>query len=470
MPAARAVGIVVAFALAAAPACAATSGSGQLARAAGDALLARHVNADGGWAWHTALSDHLQTDRDVGAAGTAMGLLSVYAQTHQRRLVRAAERAGDWLLRVGDGTYASGLAWPDWQDAGSRDGTHFTSFDDGAPGVADLLWRLWQSSRRVSYRTAALAAMRWEERQAKPVGGPCPAVACRWPYEQSAHHDFRTGMGEGLAGIVAAFDTFALRTHDQRYERYALAGARYLESLISKRGAISERVGTTEYDTGFLSGSAGDAFAFLQLYRDTRERRWLIDARRLLRWVEHQAKPQLHGLAWPIELDPSPEGGSDPTLASGIEEGAAGIGWVELQDFRLSGSRHALHVAERAGNWLLATGLHEHGGVAWPEDAGSPLISTSLDAGAPGIGWFLDDLGRASGRRRYTAAATGALTWLRAVAATGRGGPLWWVHRRNGEWQLPDDASWHWGTAGIAAFAARMAGGRVDMPGEESAL
>jgi len=79
--------------------------------------------------------------------------------------------------------------------------------------------------------------MRWLASEASGFrGARCPRM-CRWRYYDDAP-DYRTGMGEGNAGIVHAFDTFAQRTGKRWLERYALGGARFLESRISRHGAM----------------------------------------------------------------------------------------------------------------------------------------------------------------------------------------------------------------------------------------
>ena len=161
---------------------------------------------------------------------------------------------------------------------------------------------------------------------------------------------------------------------------------------------------------------------------------------------------------------------TDVQYATGIEEGAAGVGWVELQAYHLTHDPVDLQTAIGAGNWLLASALPERGGLAWPEDLGADVVHTSLDNGAPGIGWFLDDLARETGDARFATAAQGAVTWLSAVAGRDRRGVVWFENRTRGRWSLPGDPSWHWGLAGIAAFLARMDGLGVDSPGEEPGL
>jgi lantibiotic modifying enzyme len=439
----------------------ATPDPGALATAAADTLIATHLDTPAGWSWRSAIEPpHIQTDRDVGAAGIGAGLLAVYETTRDARYLDAARRAGDWPLSVArrDG---GTLRWPDYADPQRRSKTYFTSFDDGTPGVADFLWQLYADSGEQRYRSAALAGMQWLIDQAEPL----PRQRARWDYFDYAN-EYRTGIGEGNAGVVYALEAFARRSGDARFERYARAGAAYLEGLITRNGALAERPGRMQFDTGFLSGAAGDAFSFLALYAGTHERRWLRDAERLLRWLDRQADRRAHGIAWPIEGE-SADGSSDDTLAAGFEEGAAGIGWVELQAWRVTGRRHYLLQASRAGEWLLSL-APAAADTGWPEDLGGRLTHTGLNNGAAGVGWFLHDLALATHDARFEAGAQAALSWLAAQRT-----PAGWPESRDlaaSPAQLLGEPSWHWGAAGIAAFAARMAGWANDAPGEEPAL
>jgi rhamnogalacturonyl hydrolase YesR len=433
----------------------------------GQQLLAQHVNVPGaGWAWRSVIqAPHLQTDRDVGTASVLIGLLALYSATKDSSYVDAARHAGDWLVSVAEPS-DGGLRWADWVDGpNSRSNTHFTSFDDGAPGIADALWRLGSVTGDQRYTRAGLAGMRWEEAQAQSLG----RGMYRWAWYDSGGvkaSDHETGIGEGQAGIIYAFATFARRTGDPQYLRYAEGGAAYLESLITPAGAIPEQPGTTSFDTGYLSGAAGDAYAFLTLYQDTGQQRWLNDATRLLSWLSASGKAQPAGTAWPIEVDPTGQNQNDQ-LATGIEEGAAGIGWVELQAYQITGSSTYLRNAESAGQWLGSVAKAEPGGLAWPENSGTSQSSPSLDNGAAGIGWFLDDLWLATDQTSFERGAQGARDWLTSLARQSAGGaPLTGT---DGTMKLPNEPSWHWGDAGIAAFLVRAAGWQLDMPGEEPA-
>jgi hypothetical protein len=391
---------------------------------------------------------HYQTDRDVGAAGIGEGLLAAYAVTGDARYRRAAVSAGDFLLGVAEPA-AGGLRWPDWADPdGERSMTHFTSFDDGAAGISDYLWHLFRVTREHRFRAAALAGMRWLVSRAE--GPSCPRVACAWTWTDDPDwRDAHYGVGMGQAGIVLALDAFADRTGAPAFRAHARAGAARLRQLTQNGTRPLPRSSVdASADTGFLSGSAGAAYMFLERYARDRDPADLATARRLLRWVNDRAVADPSGgLRWPVAAD-------DPSSASGFEVGVAGIAWVNLHAARMTGDDAYRAVARRAGAWLRSVRI---GAGAWnelPLDATSP-VHVGLDSGAVGIGWVLEDLARAGLDRAANRNAA------RAVLAAVRAGS-----RR----RFRAEPSWHWGTAGIAAFAARLAGWSGRGPGGQSTL
>jgi hypothetical protein len=432
----------------------------EVVRMAADSLVARHrVMPDGGWAWRSSIqAPHYQTDRDVGAASVGEGLLAAYAVTHDARYARAAVAAGDYLLGVAEPA-DGGLRWPDWADPdGRRSATHFTSFDDGAAGISDYLWRLAEVTHEQRFSVAAVSGMRWVVAQAS--GPSCPEL-CRWswtddPSWRIAYH----GVGMGQAGVVWALDAFADRTGDPTFRAYARAGAAELRRLTeSGQRPLPQGSNGTVFGTGFLSGSAGAASLFLERYSRDRDPADLATARRLLSWVNGQAvADRRSGLRWP--LDPH-----DASSAAGFELGVAGIAWVNLQAYRILGDRKYREIARRAAVWLRTVAIEGHAWAEQPGVAGSP-VHVGLDSGTAGIGWVLDDLARAGiepSANRATSSA--ALDWLRADAGRDRLGAFWYENRTGGRSKLRAEPSWHWGAAGIAAFAARLAGWSGRGPG-----
>ena len=439
---------------------------------AGATLAGAGVPAEaGGRAWRSTIqAPHFQTDRDVGAAGVANGLLALADVTddaaERDAYVDAARQAADFLVAGQEG--APGR-WPDYRDPDETAAMAYTSFDDGAAGIADLLWTMWERTGDERYRAAALAGIDWVVSRAEGVDDvDCPEM-CRWAWSDHGSASYRNGMGEGQAGIVHALSVFAERTGDQRYAEHARGGAAYLESVLDDDGGMPESDTEEQRNTGYLSGAAGAAYAFLRMYVSTGDPHWLDVARRPLAFLDRTATEAGDGLAWPIMVD-GDLNKTDPNHATGMEEGAAGIGWVFLQAHALTGEAHFLERAEAAGRWLTSVAASEEGGRAWAEYEGSERIHSGLNSGVAGIGWFLYDLGLATGDNGFTEAAQGARRWLVATAVAAEPGLSWHATRVDGEWTLPGEPSWHWGTAGVLAFLARMDGWPVDSPGMQPAL
>jgi hypothetical protein len=442
-----------------------------------------------GSAWKSVIqAPNYQTDRDVGAAGIGMGLLAAYDMTGKPSYLSAASAAGDFLVAAQ--TPAGSGRWPDYYNPSGPADYGFTSFDDGAPGIADFLWRLYQRTGKANFASTALSAMDWEISKAEaPKGQSCPPV-CVWHWQDPATDKIYTSMGEGVAGIAWAFNAFAARRasmdpqRSARYESYAQAAAAWLESQMvhvklahGEEGAsIPERPGTQIFDTGYLSGSAGDAFLFYQLYLTTGRVQYRHDGDLLLNWVRVQGVKDgtCPGLKWPIQTS----GYGHKLFATGVEEGNAGIGWVALQAYKLLMTHSPapaikdLQLARAAGDWLLSPcASHDKDQKTyWPEDEGRSLVHTSLDNGAPCVAIFLHDLYAATGAPAYRDGAADAQKWMTSVTFEDHGTSYWCEHIDAGSWRLCHEPSWHWGAAGIIDMAARLQGWSLDIPGEEPGL
>ena len=170
----------------------------EVVRMAADSLVARRrAMPDGGSAWRSSIqAPHYHTDRDVGAASIGEGLLAAYAVTRDARYLLAARAAGDFLLGVAEPA-AGGLRWPDWADPdGRRSDTHFTSFDDGAAGISDYLWTLYEvTHERVSAPARSPACAGWSHRR---KAGPAPR-----PRARGAGRTIRTGAWRTTASAWA---------------------------------------------------------------------------------------------------------------------------------------------------------------------------------------------------------------------------------------------------------------------------
>jgi lantibiotic modifying enzyme len=459
---------------------------------AGQSLLDQHEEADGGWRFQSVIqAPHYQTDRDVGASSVGMGFLVMadkYPEDH--RWLQAAEQTAGWLMAV-EQKDSNGVHWTDYVDDNEKASATYVSFDDGTIGISDYFWRLYTKTRNPAYKDTAISALEWTFAQAKNTGTDQPEYSWQWNTSDS-DSEYYMGMGEGAVGLVHTFATYyeRLRGSDPavaaQCKQYIDGTLRYINSVRSALGnndgdarALPEtgvigRGGDTEMNAGYLSGSAGAAFMYLKLYKVFGDKQYLAEADQLFSWLEDKEDgplvvPGPNMVAWKLALDP--QGGDNPVLATGFEEGAAGIGWAYLQAYKVTGDPKYLGIAKQAGNWLSSVAVHEHNGVTWHEyeSPAKPTVHANLNNGAAGIGMFLLDLAESSHDSTYHDLAVQAFNWLTETAQRDQKNNIYW-NDNDGDDDYSHDPSWHWGTAGIIAFLAKIDGGKTDIPGEQPAL
>ena len=163
-----------------------------------------------GWAWSSAIqAPQVNTDRDVGAASVGVGFLAAYQTTGERAYLHAAEEAADWLVSIAE-PGRGGLRWPNSESATAIDHTSYTSFDDGAMGIADFLYRVY----RLDHHKGIFAPPRQDsggKKRSHTALMAIPARRCALG-DGDLHAGIYTGMGMGVSGIAYTFDLFAQRT------------------------------------------------------------------------------------------------------------------------------------------------------------------------------------------------------------------------------------------------------------------
>ena len=189
--------------------------------------------------------------------------------------------------------------------------------------------------RRRRYRAAALAGIDWVIEPAGVSDGvDCPSLPWAW---SDPAPSYRNGMGEGQAGIVYALSVFAERTGDPRYADYARGGAAYLESVSTTTAAC--RVRDREAAQHRLPVRGGRCGVRLPADVPRHRRRALARRRAPAPGIP---RPDRDGSRRRPQL--ADHGGRDrnetnPNRATGMEEGAAGIGWVFLQAYAVTARR-----------------------------------------------------------------------------------------------------------------------------------
>jgi hypothetical protein len=470
----------------------------QFVQQAGASLLALHNDSHGGWRFRSGIQGpNYQTDRDVGAAGVGVAFLAL-AQLYPQdgRWLEGAKKTASWLMAVVVPDNAGGLSWPDYANDGDVAREHYTSFDDGALGVGDFFWRLYEQTHDEQYKKVAMQSVEWTLRQAENIG-TADQPAYRWPYDASDRSSERyMGMGQGLVGTIDTLTLYYDRTKntDPTFaalcRRYAEGGLRALAKARAALGAndgdsralpetgIIGQDGDTAENSGYLSGAAGAAFMYLHAWRVFGNGAYRTEAERLLAWLNDTTHgPKIisgGGATWQVALDPrdkrNPE---NKHYATGVEEGNAGIGWEFLQAFRDTGNTTYLATAQQAADWLLRIAVPAKGGLSWREYMNPPSseIHANMNNGAAGIAVFLYDLGQVLRVRgdpdaaKYLAAAQAARQWLTASVAP-RGNVIYWPGTDDGEpYKEAVDPSVHWGIGGVVLSLGRISGGKLDTAG-----
>jgi len=457
-----------------------------------DSLLNMHEQTGDAWRFQSAIqAPHYQTDRDVGAAGIGIGFL-VMADKYPKdnTWIHAAEKTASWLTTVAHTDGRGGMYWADYVDNGQQSPDVYTSFDDGTVGIGDFYWQLYEKTQIKQYKDIALASLRWTFAQAENIGRAEPVYSWPWKAGDSSSEHFM-GIGQGAVGMVYSFASYyqRLRISDPdiaaECRQYIDGTLRYISQVRDLNGSnggdvralpetgIVGQDGDTTMNSGYLSGSAGAAFMYLKLYQVFGDQTYITEANRLFSWLEDQKNGPMvtfgdGSVAWKLSIDP--HGGNNPVYATGFEEGSAGIGWTYLQAYKMTHNQHYLDVAKKSADWLADVSIQDGPGTAWHEDESptKPVIHANLNNGAAGIGMFLKDLADTSGDLKYQHMAQQALEWIIASGKYNNANIYW--DDNDGENNYSHDPSWHWGTAGIVEFAAKMGGGNIDIPGEQPGL
>jgi hypothetical protein len=488
---------------------------------AGESLLnlgeeIHYPDGSTGLRYYSQMQDHYQTDCDVGAAGVIKGGFLQLARMfpEDKRWLEGAEKTSRWMRSASffDAT-TNQRCWPDYADNGDVSTDIYTSYDDGVAGIIDTEWELFEVSKNDIHRQTSIEGLRWLLARTQFTGKNRDGARWKWDVGDPSSTDYYEGMGMGLAGIVYTLAKFHGRLKDSEPELADLCRERIDQALTYLEGTKADLVtelnsndpltnpdvsgyaapetdtnegqdGNTAINSGYLSGQAGEIFMYLELAEafPQRKEEFFVKADKLFDWLENKDASNKGPMvtfkdgtvAWKNSLDP--EGGNDSSYATGFEEGLAGIGWASLQAFGQTKNKHYRKLAMQAGDRLLKVAKRNASGTQWAwreyTHPNSELFHKNLNNGAAGIGTFLHDLYLATGKRRYQIAAVGARNWLEASKKTFKNGIGWSDTGKgdNNDEKYANDPSYHWGTAGIINFLVRMAGGKVDEPGEQPAL
>ena len=470
-----------------------------------DAMLALGIRTGGGIAFKSNVEGDLHTDCDVGAAGTLSSLTELSKQFPEVSEYReVAIGVGHWLLSASEvSKSANGTTlrkFPDYANGprkSQRSTDIYTSYDDGAAGVAKQLFDLYDLTGIEEFMTGSLESLNWlfSVAEAVPEGDRRLyewAKLWRWDMGDKSQ-PFYLGIGDGVTGVINTLASFYERLRGSRPDmaakckHYMIGGLNYLEDVkatIAGRSYLDNQrydavvpetdpaepqdqtQGNTALDSGWLSGEAGLAYTYLNLHRifgDEQNTEYLDKAEHILfGWmIDKKDGPLVElgdgSLAWKHYIDP--QGGNNPDYPTGFEEGNAGIAWVYLQGYKLTKQQKYLDIGTKAMRWLANNAFEDDNhGYYWVNyenrQPADKLVTMNLDNGNNGITMVFHDYYLVTKDKRFDRIAWGSMQHVmnRTINRNGR------LSRRdssgyaNGDSGKPQyywvDASYHWGFAG----------------------
>ncbi len=237
--------------------------------------------------------------------------------------------------------------------------------------------------------------------------------------------EYSTHVYSGVSGIVIFLADLCRITKDGRVREMAEAGGRWVDRTARARAGG----GVGKYP-GLFAGFAGHGLAFLKLAEATGAQFWMRQA------VERAEAIKADDLSTP-----------DLIL------GAPGTGIFLLRMYRATDDAKFLQRAVRLGENLVGGAMRGEGGIYWLNDAGEGVRKSIGPAhGVAGVGLFLADLLRLTGRDDFRETVLGSAAWIRGRAMATEFGIGW--PRFEGDAESPR-VQWCHGSPGVGLFLVR---------------
>ncbi|KAF0241045.1 MAG: hypothetical protein FD180_4655 [Planctomycetota bacterium] len=249
--------------------------------------------------------------------------------------------------------------------------------------------------------------------------GPAIAAVEYWGAKRILHVQLDFPAQSLVAGVEVRFH---LRTgaagEDQDRETLFETARASSDSIQAARDASGTAAGGAEpLRWNLWDGAAGVALFQMNVLRATGDGTQSARARGLLDAMVVAGKREGAAMSWD-DTYRLPDGTLATMARDGLHSGAAGIGSVLVEGFRVFGDRRYLDAAVAAGERISADAKRENGRAHWGDD-------TTVAGGAAGIALFLFDLADATNDSKWRDLALEAVTWLEAVK-TELGGRCWW--------------------------------------------
>ncbi|MEW6215999.1 MAG: lanthionine synthetase LanC family protein, partial [Nitrospirota bacterium] len=287
-----------------------------------------------------------------------------------------------------------------------------------------------------------------------------------WPYIEGEKFAFVAVTEYGVSGIGAFLLSMYKNTNDKEAEKYAKGAAEWLKAIAlsvdskekpcykwrAGHGDIPKDAWTRAryFHTGWCWGAAGVCWFLYKMYEEFGDSSYLEYANGGMNWLKSIAIPEAGGYKW-YRSDYEEDINQYHTTWG---KGAAGIGYVFLLGYQITGDPSYLEYAKKAGEWLTSQAIPSgNGGYKWPSD--KPYFpNTWCDGSCIPVALFFAELYKEIRIERYLEYVMGAYNWINTIKVTGSsGGYTWYI---NEELNNLGDISENGGTASMIRHIGRI--------------
>jgi lantibiotic modifying enzyme len=216
----------------------------------------------------------------------------------------------------------------------------------------------------------------------------------------------------GSGGIALFYVELHQSTGEQRFLDLAAEAGNEIVTNLNK----SERSGTIS----MYSGLTADVFVLNELYKYTKDEKFLVGARDQLQRIKAASKELGAGIGW-IEQNPFAAYNSANTNVGEMYDltiGAAGVGELFLYAQRTGLDNQGTAWARKVADRLLEVAEETPDGLRWPmmDNLPAPYIMPNFSHGPAGIAYFLADIYTETKDQKYLDAALSATRYVESRA------------------------------------------------------
>lgn len=238
------------------------------------------------------------------------------------------------------------------------------------------------------YLDAAVQAARWIESSSLKT-----AKGTAWPSDPRDPKTVETNLYSGVPGVVLFFLETYRATGDRAFLVEVQGGADFL--LASMKD---------EHGDGLYEGLAGFGFALEETFKVSGEAKYQEGARACVKRIREHALRAGKGVQWSETTD--------------IISGNSGTGLFLLYAARELNDPAARELAAQAGQRLIEIGQPDGPGMKWAMDPKFPRLMPNFSHGTAGIAYFLATLYAETKKKEFLDAALSGARYLLSVANT----------------------------------------------------